>query len=118
MEYRRKTYINKDVKMIVKGMEKEKNIKLLKQLAKDIAQSKYKWLIMKEINDMIDYGYDKYHFDGILAKYGISKSEYFKILEELENRELLITLKNTFVKLYLVKVSLFFIQLIFLNEEN
>jgi predicted molibdopterin-dependent oxidoreductase YjgC len=75
-------------------MEKEKNIKLLKQLANDIAKNKNKWSIMKEINNMLEGHYDKYHFSGILARYDILKPEYFEIIEELENRELLLTLRK------------------------
>jgi len=75
-------------------MNEEKNLEILQKLAKDIAQSKYKWLIVKEINDVLDTYYDKYYFSGILAHHGILKPEYFKILGELENRELLLTLKK------------------------
>jgi adenylate kinase len=80
--------------MIVKTMKEEKNIELLKQLAKDIAKHEKKWLIIKEINNMIDTHYDKYHFTGILAFYEILKPEYFAILEKLEDKELLSTLRK------------------------
>jgi predicted molibdopterin-dependent oxidoreductase YjgC len=80
--------------MIVKNMKNEKNIELLKQLAKDIANNRNKWIIIKEINDMIDTHYDKYHFTGILAKYNVLKPEYFEVLEKLEDKELLSTLKK------------------------
>jgi len=80
--------------MIVKNMEKEKDLELLKQIAKDIAKHKSKWLIIKEINNMLEGHYDKYHFSGILARYDILKPEYFEIIEKLENRELLLTLRK------------------------
>jgi len=66
----------------------------LEQLAKDIAKNKDKWLIIKEIDNMLNSHYDKYHFAGILAKYNILKPEYFEILGKLEDRELLLTLRK------------------------
>jgi len=67
---------------------------VLEQLAKDITKNKNKWLIIKEIDNMLNSHYDKYHFSGILAKYDILKPEYHEILDELENRELLLTLRK------------------------
>ena len=75
-------------------MKEEEEPDLLKQLAKEIANNKNKWFIIKEINDMIETSYDKFHFMGILAKYGILKPEYFEIIKNLEDKSLLLILRK------------------------
>ena len=81
-------------KIVMINMVEEEELDILKQLANDIAKSNKKWIIIKEINNMIDTHYDKFYFAGILAYNNILKPEYFKIIEKLENRELLIALRK------------------------
>jgi len=84
--------------MIVISMNDKEDLEIIKQLAKEIANNKNRWLIMKEINDMIDFEYDWIHFNSILAMYRVLNTEnypkYSKIFKKLENRELLKTLRK------------------------
>ena len=67
---------------------------LLEELAQKIAQSKNKQHILDEIEWMLEGNYSKCHLIAILMTNRIYKPEYYKLAEELQNRELLLKLYN------------------------
>jgi hypothetical protein len=77
--------------MIVKTMENE----LLEQLAKEIAKSKHKYYILNEIEWMLNGHYTKCHFLAILIGKINYREEYYKLAEELQDRNLLLKLYNS-----------------------
>ena len=74
--------------MVVKTMENE----LIEKLAKEIAKSENKWYIIDEIKWLLNGHYEKCRFLTLLITNGLYKEEYYKLSEELENKELLLKL--------------------------
>jgi len=67
---------------------------LLEQLAREIAQSENRWYIMEEIKWLLDGHYTKCRFLAMLMSNNLFKKEYYKLSEELTDRNLLLKLYN------------------------
>jgi hypothetical protein len=74
--------------MIVRNMKN----KLLEKLANEISKSENRYCILNEIEWFLEGHYTKCRFLTLLIANGLYKEEYYKLSEELENKELLIEL--------------------------
>jgi len=75
-------------------MDENKDLKLLKELAKEIAKNKKKWEIIKEIDDAINFGYDSIHFESVLTYRRINVIPYLELIKKMENKDLLKLLRK------------------------
>jgi len=67
----------------------------LEELAQKIAKSQNRYEIIKEIEWFLQGHYMKCRFLAMLMTYGLFKPEYYKISEELQDRNLLLKLYNS-----------------------
>jgi len=75
-------------------MQENEDLKLLKELAKEIAKNGKKWEIIKEIDDALDFQYDWIHFESVLACRRINTIPYLELIKKMENKDLLKLLRK------------------------
>ena len=70
----------------------------LEQLAREIVNNENKYEIIKEIEWYLEGNYTKCRFLALLMANGLFKKEYYKLSDELSNKNMLSKLYNLILK--------------------